>query len=263
MLKKIEKKEDLIKFVESYLWPISAVEKLFLRLASFTLQYTLYKWSFVKFEETECIERYLKILALSTSYIFLFCAVIICIISGGISLEKTMMVIGGGLLGYYLPFTKYKKILSDKEKLIQREFPIVIDRLLILLDAGYSTAMAWELMSGLLNNGSEIDLEVGRIIKQMKLGVSEEGFYKELQERLNYLLVIKFCSICSQNIRKGGADLRAQLKELSDEAMLERRWTAIKAGEEASTKMIIPLSLIFIGVLILIMIPAALQLTML
>lgn len=66
----------------------------------------------------------------------------------------------------------------------------------------------------------------------------------------------RLCSLLVQNLRKGNAELLARLQEEADAAMELRKDTARKLGEEAGTKLLVPMIMMLIVVMMMITIPA-------
>ena len=67
---------------------------------------------------------------------------------------------------------------------------------------------------------------------------------------------MKLCTLLSQNIRKGSYDLLYMLRQEADNAFAERKALAKKLGEEAGTKLLLPMMMMLCIVMVIIMIPA-------
>ena len=67
---------------------------------------------------------------------------------------------------------------------------------------------------------------------------------------------MKLGTLLSQNIRKGNKDLLLKLRQEAAVALEERKNRARKAGEEAGTKLLLPMMMMLCIVMVLIMIPA-------
>lgn len=67
---------------------------------------------------------------------------------------------------------------------------------------------------------------------------------------------MKLCSMLSQNLRRGNRYILDQLKLSSLDAYEKKRENIKKLGEEASSKLLLPMMLQFILVLVIIMFPA-------
>ena len=58
-----------------------------------------------------------------------------------------------------------------------------------------------------------------------------------------------------QNMKKGPAEIAYFLKDMSDEMWEEKKHLVKRKGEAANSKLLIPTAMIFIGILVMIMVP--------
>ena len=91
---------------------------------------------------------------------------------------------------------------------------------------------------------------------ELASGRSETEVYDHFGKRCQLQVYRKLCTLLSQNLRKGSNDLFAMLRAEVDEAFRERQKTARKLGEEAGTKLLLPMMLMLCVVMIIIMVPA-------
>jgi len=94
---------------------------------------------------------------------------------------------------------------------------------------------------------------------EMKSGVSEAMAYENFGRRCELPRYIKLGTLLSQNLKKGSKGLAALLEKESALAMEERKNLARKLGEQAGTKMMFPMILMFAVVLIILVVPAFLS----
>jgi tight adherence protein C len=62
-----------------------------------------------------------------------------------------------------------------------------------------------------------------------------------------------------QNLSKGNAEIGRLLKNMAQEAWFERRRSAKRDAEKANSKLMIPTMLLFIAILVMLMVPVALN----
>ena len=74
----------------------------------------------------------------------------------------------------------------------------------------------------------------------------------------NIFRVQKFGSLLSQDLKKGSAGLVELLEQEAENGMEERKSLARKLGEEAGTKLLLPMMLMLILVVVILMVPAIL-----
>ena len=91
--------------------------------------------------------------------------------------------------------------------------------------------------------------------EEMKQGVAEIDAYQNFAERCEVKEIKRFTSSIIQNMVKGNAELTKFLREMSDEMWNEKKNMVKRKGEIANSKLLVPIMLIFIGILIVIMVP--------
>lgn len=83
---------------------------------------------------------------------------------------------------------------------------------------------------------------------------------KNLPVAAVYQRISRFITVILQNMRKGNAEMVAVLRLQANECWDLRKHTAKRLGEEASTKLLLPLMLMFLAILIIVGTPALLAL---
>lgn len=96
-------------------------------------------------------------------------------------------------------------------------------------------------------------------IRKMNHGASEIEALEFFSKQCNLMCYKKISAIVSQNIRRGTEGLTESLQEEVERAFEERKMLAKKLGEEASTKLLLPMMLIMGMVLVIIVFPAFLS----
>jgi tight adherence protein C len=74
-------------------------------------------------------------------------------------------------------------------------------------------------------------------------------------KRLRNPVITRFISILIQDIHIGNKDMQSTLRLMGNEVWEMRKNTVRKFGEEASTKLMIPIMLMFIAVLLIVIAP--------
>lgn len=171
----------------------------------------------------------------------------------------------------------HKKIRQRKGKLLL-EYPEFVSRLVLLVGAGMTVRGAMykmaetrqgrrtEASQGKAVHGKEaqgkaslIYDEVAYLCNELDSGISEAKAYYNLGRRCGEQRYIRLCMLLSQNLRKGTAELTALLRGESAEAFEERKRNARRIGEEAGTKLLLPMSMMLVIVMMIIMVPAFLS----
>lgn len=155
-------------------------------------------------------------------------------------------------LAYY-----FETLLTDQTKAriqsIDSDFSEMLSTLALLVNAGMILREAWEKTSE-MKTGTLYD-EMKIAVQNMNNGMGEAEAYVEFAHRCDSTQVTKFISTLIQNISKGNAELTILLQEFAREAWTEKKEAARQKGEAASSKLLIPIGLMFIGLLVMICLP--------
>ena len=98
--------------------------------------------------------------------------------------------------------------------------------------------------------------EMRQTYYQMENGTAEGAAYREFGQRCRLQPYLKLSSILEQNRKTGTKNLRELLRTEVGDAFELRKNLARKMGEEAGTKLLVPLFLLLFVVMIFIMVPA-------
>jgi tight adherence protein C len=143
---------------------------------------------------------------------------------------------------------------------IEIDFPDFISKLALLLNAGMTIRNAWERILIENTKKSFFYQEAHVTYEQIKNGRTEEFAYEDFGKRCRLEEVRRFTSLLVQNLKRGDSQIVLLLQDLSRECWNTRKHSAMRLGEEASTKMMFPLMLMFLVILIIIGFPAILAL---
>lgn len=157
-----------------------------------------------------------------------------------------------GMLIWYLNEVT-KDDLVDRRDEILRDFPQVLSKLTLLVNSGMVLRDAWK---NVADNANGILYEEMRVTcNEMNTGVSEMEAYQNFAERCEVKEIKRFTSSVIQNMMKGNSELTKFLKEMSDEMWNEKKNMVKRQGEAANSKLLLPTMMIFVGILIVIMVP--------
>lgn len=144
-------------------------------------------------------------------------------------------------------------VMKKREMEISRDLPNIISKLTLLVNAGMILREAWIQVS--MTGKTTLYEEMKRSVENMNNGMSEIDAYMEFADRCQSNKVKKFVSTLEQNVSKGNKDLVSYLKEQSQIAWSEKKEFVRQQGEKASSKMLIPIGIMFVGILIMIVVP--------
>ena len=163
-----------------------------------------------------------------------------------------MMVAFSGLAYYYFGSLTEQMILKRSEEMLH-DFSDVVSKLALLTNAGMILREAWEQVA---NTGdTTIYQEMKTSIEEMENGVSEVDAFFNFGSRCMIPEIKKFASTLIQGIVKGNAELCEMLTQQSKEVWGIKKQQARRAGEKAASKLMIPIAMMFVGILIMIIVP--------
>ncbi len=151
-----------------------------------------------------------------------------------------------------------------------RQYPDMVSKISLLLGAGMTLSGAWErivlnYMRQLERNQTEKTEVYENMLlayREMQDGVGELRVYQNFGERCGTPQYRKLTMLIIQNLRKGSAGLTNTLEKEVTEAFALRKNQAKKAGEEAATKILMPMMLMLCIVMVIILVPAFLTFQM-
>lgn len=137
-------------------------------------------------------------------------------------------------------------------------YPSFLSRFTLLAGTGMPIRMAFARMAKEADKeeASPVYEEILRACREMESGITELQAYENFGKRCRLPQYKKCASLLSQNVRKGTGGLLEALKQEAENAFEERKALARRKGEEAQTKMLLPMVMILVMVMILIMAPA-------
>ena len=159
---------------------------------------------------------------------------------------------------FFLPESILNQRLKRRKLEIMLDFPDFIVRLTLLINAGMTVTKAWEKVSLDLGGQRALgrELEIAGI--EIESGKSTHKAYEDFAKRCRTQEVTRVVSVLLQNIKKGNSELVSVLRIHANECWEMRKNAAKKLGEEASSKMLLPMALMFISILLIVTTPAIL-----
>lgn len=159
---------------------------------------------------------------------------------------------------------------EERHRQMLLDYPEIVSKLSLLLGAGMNLTTAWEKIALAYrkkyeNNEIEVRFayeEMVAALYEIQDGVGELQAYENFGERCNLSVYRKLSSLVVQNVRKGAKGMQRLLEEEEREAFEERKANAKKAGEEAGTKLLLPMGLMLVIVLVILVVPAGLSMNM-
>ena len=163
-----------------------------------------------------------------------------------------IVAVFAAFLAAYIEYDKGSKVEKRREEIL-KDFPHLLSQLALLINAGMPLREALETAS---KKEEGIIYEQLRILSDdMRNGIPEYEALSEFADRCGVDEVRKLSGLIIQNVRKGSSELASALLELSGEVWRNRTSQVREQGEKASSKLLIPILIIFGGILMMVVAP--------
>ena len=169
-----------------------------------------------------------------------------------------------------LVISKAEKKREDEKKYkesMELDYPEIVGQTTLLLGAGMTILQAWNKITAQYLDKRQKRLirkragfeEVVYITRRMQEGESEREALTLFGQRVPLISYHRFIRILLNNQSKGNVGVVALLEQETAKAYEQRVLAAKKKGEEASTKMLLPLMIMMILVMAIVILPAMLE----
>ena len=160
------------------------------------------------------------------------------------------------LIGYQNLNNQYKK----RNHQMQIDYPSVVSKLNLLIGAGMAPRMAWKKMiTDYEKRKKQIRYAYEEMIitkNSIESGYPENRAYGEFGRRCGIHCYLKLGNLLEQNLKQGTSGLNQKLEEEMIHALEESKNMALRLGEEAGTKLLIPMFLMLGIVIVVLIVPA-------
>ncbi|MBU5334016.1 hypothetical protein KQI61_17625 [Anaerocolumna aminovalerica] len=168
-----------------------------------------------------------------------------------------------GVLIFIIMDQNLISLVDKRNKEMLMDYPEIINKFTLLVGAGMSLSNAWikiakDYKEKIAKKRFAYE-EINITASELMLGTSEVIAYERFGRRVKLLPYLRFSSLIAQNVKKGSGELLNQLELEAAEAFEERKELAKRLGEEAATKLLIPMVLMLLIVLSIIMVPGMLS----
>ena len=178
------------------------------------------------------------------------------------------LVFGGAILMIFVIWfgrdRDLEKQVQMREKEMLNDYPEIVSRLSLFFGAGMTIRGAFEKVA----EDYEKQVRKGRkkkrfafeeiliTVREMRGGVPECQAYQNFGTRSGVRRYGKLGTLLSQNLQKGNAGITEALEAESKDAFEDRKADARRAGEEAGTKLLLPMAMMLLVVMVIVILPA-------
>ncbi|MBE5894906.1 MAG: secretion protein F [Lachnospiraceae bacterium] len=181
--------------------------------------------------------------------------------------EKGLVVLGlvaGACIAVY--FGKDREVskrMEERKQEMEEDYPEIISKLTLFIGAGMSVRGAWKKIAMDYRTKKEKGGEKRYAYEEMlftvyelERGIEEVAAYGHFSRRCGVQRYVKMVALLEQNAKMGSRGLLSSLQRESKDAFEERKSRAERKGEEAGTKLLVPMFMMLIIVMAVIMVPA-------
>ena len=155
------------------------------------------------------------------------------------------------------------KKIEEKKLSLLADYPEFVAKLSLLILTGLSISNALNRIVHDYHTSLEqgktphpLYEELNITCQKIKNGMYEAYAYEEFGRRTGVSCYIKFSSLLISGLGRGNKDFNRHLSEEATSSLLEHKAFILQQGNKASTKLILPMIIIFAVILIIVIIPA-------
>lgn len=161
---------------------------------------------------------------------------------------------------------KEKEVKKKREEQMLLDYSEIVSKLVVFIGAGLPIRKSWERIVADYERKSKQSNLIRYAYEEMKAvyylmgrGMPEARAYAEFGNRCRILPYRKLAGLLEQNLKNGTDNLRSVLETEMRDAFEQRKTLAKRLGEEAGTKLLLPLFMMLIVVMVMITVPAFLS----
>lgn len=171
---------------------------------------------------------------------------------------KTMLgFLAGMLLAIIFPYGVQSGInsaIANKKDAILSEFPKMVSKLTLLVNAGMLLRRAWDEVAE-SNEDDVLYAEMRTASQDILEGMTIEAAMDAFATRCGLKEIRKFSSIYVQAVKRGAGESIDSMKIMADEAWEQKKQLSKQKGELAAQKLLIPNMIMFLGIMIVVVVP--------
>ena len=154
---------------------------------------------------------------------------------------------------------------KKRQEQMMRDYPGIVNKLVLLIGAGMTVKNAWRrIVEDYEKQKDKLGIryayeEMETTCHEMRSGVTEAECYERFGRRCGVRAYRKLGALLSQNLRKGTKGITGLLHLEAIQAFEERKALARQQGEEAGTRLLMPMFGMLSMVLVIVIVPAFLS----
>ncbi len=186
----------------------------------------------------------------------------------GLIVAFMSVAVAAGLIFHEKEVSKRKKRERDSQMML--DYAGIVGKFSLLIGAGMNIPLAWEKIALAYQEkreGKEVEKryayeEMLYTLHEIRDGMGELKAYENFGNRCGLGAYRRLSAMIVQNVRKGTQGMQRLLEQEEWEAYEQRKAHARQAGEEAGTKLLLPMGIMLVIVLAILVIPAGMTLNL-
>ncbi len=166
----------------------------------------------------------------------------------------TLVALGGPALYGYVPYDNLRAKAAKRQEEIDQGFPNAISKITLLNMAGMNITKAIEETA--YSDDSLMCRELRLALKEIERGATVQSAMTRMQYRCDNKYLDKMVTVVTKSYVSGNTNLDSDLKAINDECWLDKKHNARRMGEAVQNKLFVPTMLMFVGILVVIIVPA-------
>lgn len=163
-------------------------------------------------------------------------------------------LLSGACLGIWMPLAWIQGRAEDRSRLLQLEFPVMLDLLQLALSGGQSLGQAWKTVASTVAEGSPaMGSEMRLVDIELALGGSWKNTLESASDRTGCLEFTRLGGLLSQSERFG-TDLAQALAAHADSIRNDQIQMFEERAHRASVRMLFPMILLLLPATLILMI---------
>ncbi len=182
------------------------------------------------------------------------------------SLTVKLLLLEGiaAVLLWYLQKRAQENKKRKLEESMERDYPDIVEQLALLLGAGMTIRQAWNRIATRYSDKRQKEQVLTRPVfekivlmnRRLSEGENERIAYQKFADEVGIMCYYRLIRSLLGNLEKGSMGINDFLEQESKQAYEQRITQAKKLGEEASTRLLVPLFLMMMVVMAIAMVPA-------
>lgn len=160
-----------------------------------------------------------------------------------------------------------KKQMEEMRHASELEYSNILWQFILLLEAGFTIRSAWKKIvqdyekqkADMQKSRRYVYEQMAYAYHRMELGEPQEKAFDIFSRKMAMKSYSKLMTLFLQNLTKGSKNMLDILKTEEQIAFANRCEQAKRMGEEADTKLLLPMGVMLLNILLLLMVPAFMQ----